>query len=44
MDDGDLKPSEGTDPRTAGPVRGGGPTLTLRTTRGSITVRKPAGK
>jgi putative adhesin len=41
MDDGDLKPSEGSDPRAAGPIRGGGPTLTLRATRGSITVRKP---
>jgi hypothetical protein len=44
MEDGDLKPSEGNDPRAVGPVRGGGPTLTLRATRGSITVRKPAGK
>jgi hypothetical protein len=42
--DGEVKPSEGTDPRASGPVRGGGPTLTLRSTRGSITVRKPAGK
>lgn len=41
MEDGDLKPSEGTDPRATGPVRGGGPTLSLRATRGSITVRKP---
>jgi hypothetical protein len=40
--DGSVKPSEGNDPRAAGPVRGGGPTLTLRATRGSITVRKPA--
>jgi Putative adhesin len=44
MDDGDLKPSDGPDPHVAGPVRGGGPTLTLRSTRGGITVRKPAGK
>jgi hypothetical protein len=44
MDDADLKPSDGPDPHITGPVRGGGPTLTLRTTRGSITVRKPAGK
>jgi hypothetical protein len=44
MEDGGLKPSDGNDPRAAGPVRGGGPTLTLRATRGSITVRKPAGK
>jgi hypothetical protein len=40
----DVKPTEGNDPRAAGPVRGGGPALTLRATRGSITVRKPAGK
>ena len=44
MDDGEIKPSEGSDQRAAGPVRGGGPTLTLRATRGSITVRKAAGK
>jgi hypothetical protein len=44
MEDGDLRPSEGSDPRAAGPIRGGGPTLTLRATRGSITVRKPEGK
>jgi hypothetical protein len=25
-------------------VRGGGPTLSLRATRGDITVRKPEGK
>jgi hypothetical protein len=41
MEDGDVKPSEGSDPRAQGPVRGGGPTLTIRSTRGSITVRKP---
>lgn len=41
MEDGDLKPSEGNDPRAVGPVRGGGPTLSLRATRGSITLRKP---
>jgi hypothetical protein len=44
IEDGELKPSEGTDPRASGPVRGGGPTLTLRSTRGSITVRKLAVK
>jgi len=44
VEDGEIKPSDGTDPRAAGPVRGGGPTLTLRSTRGSITVRKTAGK
>lgn len=40
--DGEVKPSEGNDSRATGPVRGGGPTLTLRATRGMITVRKPA--
>ena len=30
IEDGDVKPSEGNDPRATGPVRGGGPTLTLR--------------
>lgn len=44
LEDGDLKPSEGNDPRVEGPIRGGGPTLTLRATRGSITLHKPAGK
>jgi hypothetical protein len=44
IEDGEIKASDGTDPRASGPVRGGGPTLTLRSTRGSITVRKPAGK
>jgi hypothetical protein len=44
LEDGDLKPSEGTDPRVTGAIRGGGPTLTLRATRGSITLRKPAVK
>jgi hypothetical protein len=41
IEDGDLKPTEPPDPRATGPVRGGGPTLTVRSTRGSITVRKP---
>jgi hypothetical protein len=44
LEDGDLKPSEGTDPRVTGAIRGGGPTLTLRATRGGITLRKPAVK
>jgi hypothetical protein len=44
MDDADVKASEGTDPRAVGPVRGGGPTLAIRATRGGITVAKPAGK
>jgi hypothetical protein len=42
MDDGGPKPSEGNDQSAAGPIRGGGPTLTLRATRGSITIEKPA--
>jgi hypothetical protein len=44
IEDGDLKPSEGNDPHVTAPVRGGGPPLTIRSTRGSITVRSPAGK
>lgn len=43
-EDGAIKASDGNDQRAAGPVRGGGPTLTLRTTRGSITIDKSAGK
>jgi hypothetical protein len=42
LEDGELKPSAGPDPRVTGAIRGGGPTLTLRATRGSITLRKPA--
>jgi hypothetical protein len=41
MDDEGPKPSEGNDQRTAGAIRGGGPTLTLRATRGSITIERP---
>src|SRR5205085_11575363 len=44
LEDGDLKASEGADPHVTGSIRGGGPTLTLRATRGSITLRKPAVK
>jgi hypothetical protein len=44
IEDGDQQPSEGNDPHASGPVRGGGPPITLRSTRGSITVLKPAGK
>ena len=36
-------PSEGPDARVSAKIRGGGPTLTLRATRGRITVRGPAG-
>jgi len=42
--DGTLKPQEDGDSRVNGAVRGGGPTLSLRATRGDITVRKPEGK
>lgn len=41
IEDGDIKPSEGPDARAAGAVRGGGPTITLRSTRGIITIGKP---
>jgi hypothetical protein len=41
MDDEGPKPSEGNDQRAAGAIRGGGPILTLRATRGSITIEKP---
>lgn len=44
MDDSGPKPSEGNDQSAAGAIRGGGPTLTLRATRGSITLEKPAAK
>jgi hypothetical protein len=37
-------PGDSPDARATAAIRGGGPTLTLRSTRGSITVRKPAGK
>ena len=43
-EDGGIKPSEGGDQRAVGPIRGGGPTLTLRATRGGITIDKPAAK
>jgi hypothetical protein len=42
--DGTLKPQEDGDARVSGAVRGGGPTISLRATRGDITVRKPEGK
>lgn len=41
IDDGDITPSEGPDARATGAVRGGGPTITLRSTRGTITIGKP---
>jgi len=36
-------PSEGPDARVSAKIRGGGPTMTLRATRGRIDVRAPAG-
>ena len=44
LDDGSLKASGETEQRVTGPVRGGGPELTLRATRADIRVRKPEGK
>jgi hypothetical protein len=37
-------PGDGPDARVSANIRGGGPPLTLRVTRGQIDVRKPAGK
>lgn len=37
-------PGDGPDARVTAPIRGGGPALTLRVTRGRIDIRKPAGK
>ena len=44
IEEGGITPSEGSNQHASGKVHGGGPALTLRATRGSITVRKPAGK
>jgi DUF4097 and DUF4098 domain-containing protein YvlB len=45
IDDGSIKPtSDATEQRASGSIRGGGAPLTLRATRGDITVRAPAGK
>ena len=44
LDDETLKPSGEGEQRVTGPVRGGGPGLTLRATRADIRVRKPEGK
>ena len=43
LEDGGIRPTEGADPRATGSVRGGGPRLTVRATRGSITLVKPSG-
>jgi hypothetical protein len=42
--DGGLKPQQDGEARVNGAVRGGGPTMSLRATRGTITLRKPEGK
>jgi hypothetical protein len=40
ISDGTLKPTASeTEQRAAGPIRGGGPALTLRATRADINVR-----
>jgi hypothetical protein len=44
VEDGNLTATEGPDSHAEGNVRGGGPPITLRTTRGNIEVRKPGGK
>ncbi|HYT64908.1 MAG TPA: hypothetical protein VEL51_00715 [Vicinamibacterales bacterium] len=44
LDDGTLKPADDAEQRVTGAVRGGGPTLTLRSTRADIRLRKPEGK
>lgn len=44
VEDGGITATEGPDSRAEGKVRGGGPALTLRATRGRIEVRAPAGK
>jgi hypothetical protein len=43
-DDSDITatPSEGPDARVTAKIRGGGPTLNLRSTRGRIELRRPA--
>jgi hypothetical protein len=44
IDESGITPSEGPEARAAGKVRGGGPVLTLRATRGRIEIRKGDGK
>jgi len=44
VEDGTLTATDGPDSHAEGKIRGGGPALMLRATRGSIEVRKPAGK
>jgi len=42
VDEPGMTPSDGPDSRAAGKVRGGGPPLTLRATRGRIEIRRSA--
>jgi hypothetical protein len=44
VEDAGITASEGPDSHAEGKVRGGGPPITLRATRGRIDVRQPAGK
>jgi len=44
VEDGAVPATEGPDSHAEAQIRGGGPLLTLRATRGPIEVRKPAGK
>jgi hypothetical protein len=44
VEDAGITASEGPDSHAEGKVRGGGPSIALRTTRGRIDVRQPAGK
>lgn len=45
IEDGGVKPTgDSGEQRAAGSIRGGGAALTLRSTRGDIVVRPPAGK
>jgi hypothetical protein len=44
LDDGAFKTGGDGESHAEGPVRGGGPTLALRATRGAIKLRKPEGK
>jgi hypothetical protein len=44
VDEPGITPTDGPDSRASGKVRGGGPELTLRTTRGRIEIRRPAGE
>ena len=43
VEDSGVTPTEGPESQASGKIRGGGPTLTLRATRGRIDVRKAGG-